>query len=89
MIAIIVIRPEGSRVKVSTPFSVIDSVCCNITRCDLRIQGGAEAKLRSPLKWLNGFYKNIKIVQELSEKKNGFKTCPISISGCSDELQVS
>ena len=28
----------------------IDSVCCNITRCDLRIQGGAEAKLRSPLK---------------------------------------
>ena len=49
--------------------SFIDSVCYNITRCDLRIQGGAAAKLRSPLKRLNGFYKNYKIVQELSEKK--------------------
>ena len=50
--------------------SFIASVCCNITRCDLRIEGGTEAKLRSLLKWLNGFYKNYKIVQELSEKKN-------------------
>ena len=72
------------------PHSFIDSVCCNITKCDLRIQGGAEAKLRSPLKWLNGFYKNYRIVQELSEKKNyGFKPYPISISDCSNELQVS